>query len=316
LARVQKVFGASNVAKILNELSTSHREDAVNSLTDEADERLRGPVYGCAGLISVLKHRLKQVQVDLHSAKHELATYMGPSAIMPNLTQALMQQYVNMHPMLTDGWDWTGWNNGTGPGKTTNGTRRVVRTGLTKLCINNLAPSVGPNTRNYFEHYEDILPVIKDKVRHDKRKEVHTRLDFGDNTKRSRRIRESSQNSSTGTWSTTHRNPSEKPRQLNTTGFTPLTGPSNMAPSLALGGSYDNAMYQIQQEPQPQEDNPEPHLQQFIPQQLLVQQVQQPEPQPQTQPQMHPQEHNGDGGSEEGMSAAAQLVRLSDNEQS
>ncbi|GKB79265.1 reverse transcriptase domain-containing protein [Tanacetum coccineum] len=40
------------------------------------------------------------------------------------------------------------------------------------------------------EHYEDILPVIKDKVRRDKRKEVHTRLDFGDNTKRSRRTRE------------------------------------------------------------------------------------------------------------------------------
>ncbi|GKD05284.1 reverse transcriptase domain-containing protein [Tanacetum coccineum] len=34
------------------------------------------------------------------------------------------------------------------------------------------------------EHYEDILPVIMDKIRSDKRKEVHTRLDFGDNTKR------------------------------------------------------------------------------------------------------------------------------------
>ncbi|GKF30864.1 hypothetical protein Tco_0100662, partial [Tanacetum coccineum] len=28
------------------------------------------------------------------------------------------------------------------------------------------------------EHYEDILPIIIDKVRRDKRKEVHTRLDF------------------------------------------------------------------------------------------------------------------------------------------
>ncbi|GJU59427.1 reverse transcriptase domain-containing protein [Tanacetum coccineum] len=49
------------------------------------------------------------------------------------------------------------------------------------------------------EHYEDILSVIMEKIRHDKRKEVHTRLDFGDNTKRSRRTRESSQNSSAGT---------------------------------------------------------------------------------------------------------------------
>ncbi|GKE71698.1 hypothetical protein Tco_1529770 [Tanacetum coccineum] len=62
------------------------------------------------------------------------------------------------------------------------------------------------------EHYEDILPVIMDKIHRDKRKEVHTRLDFGDNTKRSRRIREGSQNSSAGTLSARYRNPSERPK--------------------------------------------------------------------------------------------------------
>ncbi|GJW98416.1 reverse transcriptase domain-containing protein [Tanacetum coccineum] len=75
----------------------------------------------------------------------------------------------------------------------------------------NAAPRV--NIQDFCEeHYEDILPVIMDKIRREKRKEVHTRLDFGDNTKRSRRMRESSQNSSTGTWSARHRNPSEMPR--------------------------------------------------------------------------------------------------------
>ncbi|GKA45292.1 reverse transcriptase domain-containing protein [Tanacetum coccineum] len=51
-----------------------------------------------------------------------------------------------------------------------------------------------------------------DKIRRDKRKEVHTRLEFGDNTKRSRRIREGSQNSSAGTLSARYRNPSERPK--------------------------------------------------------------------------------------------------------
>ncbi|GJZ36317.1 reverse transcriptase domain-containing protein [Tanacetum coccineum] len=51
-----------------------------------------------------------------------------------------------------------------------------------------------------------------DKIRRDKRKEVHTRLDFRDNTKRSRRMREGSQNSSAGTLSTRYRNPSERPK--------------------------------------------------------------------------------------------------------
>ncbi|GKE30428.1 hypothetical protein Tco_1445812 [Tanacetum coccineum] len=62
------------------------------------------------------------------------------------------------------------------------------------------------------EHYEEILPVIMDKIRLDKRKEVHTRLDFRDNTKKSRRIREGSQNSSAGTLSTRYHNPSKRPK--------------------------------------------------------------------------------------------------------
>ncbi|GJV97725.1 hypothetical protein Tco_1549302 [Tanacetum coccineum] len=64
----------------------------------------------------------------------------------------------------------------------------------------------------YVEHYEDILPVIMDKIHHDKRKEVHTRLDFGENSKKSRRMREGSQNSSAGTLPARYRNPSERPK--------------------------------------------------------------------------------------------------------
>ncbi|GKD83602.1 hypothetical protein Tco_1350441 [Tanacetum coccineum] len=73
-------------------------------------------------------------------------------------------------------------------------------------------PTLGTTLDFCEEHYEDILPVIMDKIRRDKRKEVHTRLNFGDNTKRSRRTRESSQNSSARTWSVRHQNPSKKPR--------------------------------------------------------------------------------------------------------
>nr|GEX23935.1 reverse transcriptase domain-containing protein [Tanacetum cinerariifolium] len=49
------------------------------------------------------------------------------------------------------------------------------------------------------EHYEDILPVIMDKIRRDKRKEVHARLDFGENPRKSRKVKKGSQNSSAGT---------------------------------------------------------------------------------------------------------------------
>lgn len=87
-ANVHRVFGASNVAKLLNELSPAQREDAVNSLAYEAEARLRDPVYGCVGYISLLQHKLKQVQHDLYNAKKELSAYIGPAALSPFLPHA------------------------------------------------------------------------------------------------------------------------------------------------------------------------------------------------------------------------------------
>lgn len=81
-ANVHRVYGASNVAKILNELNAAHREDAVTSLAYEAEARLRDPVYGCVGLISILQDRLKKLQTDLYNAKKDLSTYIGPQALM------------------------------------------------------------------------------------------------------------------------------------------------------------------------------------------------------------------------------------------
>lgn len=96
-AFVHKVFGASNVAKLLNELASNQREDAVNSLFYEAEARLRDPVYGCVGLISILQHRLKQLQQDIEIAKKELATYVGPQAMLPIL-QPPPQTHFMPHP--------------------------------------------------------------------------------------------------------------------------------------------------------------------------------------------------------------------------
>ncbi|GJU77666.1 reverse transcriptase domain-containing protein [Tanacetum coccineum] len=68
-----------------------------------------------------------------------------------------------------------------------------------------VAPRV--NILNFCEeHYEEIFSVIMDKILRDKRKEIHTRLDFEDNTKKSRRMREGSQNLNAGTLSARYRN--------------------------------------------------------------------------------------------------------------
>jgi len=83
---VHRVFGASNVSKLLNELPQAQREDAVNSLAYEAEARLRDPVYGCVSYISVLQLRIKQVREELAAARKELAGYIGPAAFAPFVT--------------------------------------------------------------------------------------------------------------------------------------------------------------------------------------------------------------------------------------
>ncbi|CAN6449409.1 unnamed protein product [Victoria cruziana] len=90
-ANVHKVFGASNVSKLLNELHPSQREDAVNSLAYEAEARLSDPVYGCVGIISLLQHQLKQLQIDLAAARSELSRYMAATGMTGPLPASILQ---------------------------------------------------------------------------------------------------------------------------------------------------------------------------------------------------------------------------------
>nr|GEW28283.1 reverse transcriptase domain-containing protein [Tanacetum cinerariifolium] len=69
----------------------------------------------------------------------------------------------------------------------------LLVTTFTKPTINPTQANSSPrvNIQKFCEeHYEDILPIIMEKVRHDRRKDVHTRLDFGDGPRE--RVREDS----------------------------------------------------------------------------------------------------------------------------
>ncbi|CAM0906763.1 unnamed protein product [Alopecurus aequalis] len=94
-ANVHKVFGASNVSKLLNELAVVQREDAVTSLAFEAEARLSDPVYGCVAHISILQRKIKQVREDIANARKELAGYIGQDAYGPIAPPAGM-----LHPGL------------------------------------------------------------------------------------------------------------------------------------------------------------------------------------------------------------------------
>ncbi|KAK7320576.1 hypothetical protein VNO77_30188 [Canavalia gladiata] len=71
-ATVHKVFGASNVSKMLQELPVHQRADAVSSLVYEANARVRDPVYGCVGAISYLQSQVSELQMQLAVAQTEI----------------------------------------------------------------------------------------------------------------------------------------------------------------------------------------------------------------------------------------------------
>ncbi|XP_020226247.1 LOB domain-containing protein 12 [Cajanus cajan] len=83
-AIVHKVFGASNVSKMLQELPVHQRADAVSSLVYEANARVRDPVYGCVGAISYLQNQVSELQMQLAVAQAEIfCIQMEHESVMP-----------------------------------------------------------------------------------------------------------------------------------------------------------------------------------------------------------------------------------------
>ncbi|KAK7301631.1 hypothetical protein RJT34_12501 [Clitoria ternatea] len=90
-ATVHKVFGASNVSKMLQELPIHRRGDAVSSLVYEANARVRDPVYGCVGAISYLQNQVSQLQMQLAVAQAEIfclqMQQQEPTTLTPQVQQ-------------------------------------------------------------------------------------------------------------------------------------------------------------------------------------------------------------------------------------
>ncbi|PWA67802.1 LOB domain-containing protein [Artemisia annua] len=98
-AFVHKVFGASNVGKMLQELPVDQRADAVSSLVYEANARMRDPVYGCVGAISYLQNQVSQLQMELAMAQAEiLCIQMEHQEPLAPSSATLADGIVPVHP--------------------------------------------------------------------------------------------------------------------------------------------------------------------------------------------------------------------------
>ncbi|CAL9103976.1 unnamed protein product [Musa textilis] len=123
-ANVHKVFGASNVSKLLQEIAVQHRGDAVSSLVYEANARVRDPVYGCVAAISTLHRQIQALQAQLamaqaqmvhlrmshaaslaraglgHSPMGAATTSTGSSSMSPTHNQLMEPDTINAKPVF------------------------------------------------------------------------------------------------------------------------------------------------------------------------------------------------------------------------
>ncbi|XP_049408354.1 LOB domain-containing protein 30 [Solanum stenotomum] len=95
-AAVHKVFGASNVSKLLLHIPVHKRLDAVVTICYEAQARLRDPVYGCVAHIFALQQQVVNLQAELSYLQAHLATLELPTPPPlpppPQQPQTMLQQ--------------------------------------------------------------------------------------------------------------------------------------------------------------------------------------------------------------------------------
>uniref|UniRef100_A0A803P120 LOB domain-containing protein n=1 Tax=Cannabis sativa TaxID=3483 RepID=A0A803P120_CANSA len=72
-AAVHKVFGASNVSKLLLHLPQHNRSDAATSISYEALARMRDPIYGCVAHIFALQQQVAYLQEEIEILGNQIA---------------------------------------------------------------------------------------------------------------------------------------------------------------------------------------------------------------------------------------------------
>ncbi|KAK4272352.1 hypothetical protein QN277_020920 [Acacia crassicarpa] len=98
-AAVHKVFGASNVSKLLLHIPVNRRREAVVTISYEAQARLSDPVYGCVSTIMSLQQQVASLQAELGMVQSQLmnSRYALASAVQPqpNMNIGLQPAYSN-----------------------------------------------------------------------------------------------------------------------------------------------------------------------------------------------------------------------------
>ncbi|XP_050379576.1 LOB domain-containing protein 24-like [Argentina anserina] len=74
-ASVHRIYGASNVARMLQQLPADLRAQAADTLYYEAEYRVGDPVYGCVGVISRLIEQINEVESELAKTRADIVLH-------------------------------------------------------------------------------------------------------------------------------------------------------------------------------------------------------------------------------------------------
>ncbi|TKY57306.1 LOB domain-containing protein 24 [Spatholobus suberectus] len=74
-ACVHRIYGGSNVGKMLQQIPPYLREQAANTLYFEAQCRIQDPVYGCVGIISKLYQQIHNEEIALAKIQTQIACH-------------------------------------------------------------------------------------------------------------------------------------------------------------------------------------------------------------------------------------------------
>ncbi|KAI3973075.1 hypothetical protein MKX01_019733 [Papaver californicum] len=83
-AAIHKVFGASNVSKLLLHVPVPDRCEAVVTIAYEAQARVRDPVYGCVAHIFALQQQVACLQAQLMQVKSQLVSKVVDTRSLEN----------------------------------------------------------------------------------------------------------------------------------------------------------------------------------------------------------------------------------------
>ncbi|OMO78448.1 hypothetical protein CCACVL1_14376 [Corchorus capsularis] len=103
-AAIHKVFGASNVSKLLAHLPVTDRCEAAVTISYEAQARLQDPIYGCVSHIFALQQQVVNLQAQLASLKEQAAQSILNGSVTSNPNDKYYGKLPNSHLQDVQSW--------------------------------------------------------------------------------------------------------------------------------------------------------------------------------------------------------------------